>query len=239
MNKSYGAKRHCREKHLRCLGAVIIAIGGLKAVTAQLASPRPPLAQRLIEPAAVRGRIPLGLEQLRQSSDLAPEVDPDAPPAVGSGVRGVLDSLTQMDPRYEWGQDDGVYLVRPKLSALEASFLDTRVDRFFVRDVTVSEFVATIHRIFDTGYTPRIRQQPLVTQFGVERHEQLQTALAKTISFSLTDSTVRHILNEFIRLRRDSFWRVDYRGVPAAYENSTISICGFDGWNITMSAHPR
>ena len=219
-----------RTKHL--IG-VILAVGAIVTLSAQPALRRYPSIAARAETYAFARHTLVGIELL--PSDVPNPPMPDVA-LEDLSVAEAFDVLVAGDPRYEWSEDDGVYNLRPRPEIMPGSLLDTRVPQFALSETGVWDVLFAVHRVFDPafkGHVPASRVNPSITE---ERQRRREAELARPISMTLSDVTVRHVLNEVVRTHGDIYWRVQYVGSPASSSNLLINLNGFDGWQAVAGA---
>lgn len=147
--------------------------------------------------------------------------------------QAALTALTNHYPGYDWEVTDGTIAIRPAASRRRPSFLDTRVARFEINDVTAREALVAVHRLFDATYPAPLSRpapggnQPSPARFGMD----------KTISVHLTQVTVGTVLTAIAKAHGAIWWSVTYRG-PVHYESASITLTSFDKWSVAMEARP-
>jgi hypothetical protein len=223
---------------MRCFTS-LVAI--LLAAPILVASPQPPLTDRVIEenltiptplaPCAVLGvvrriaqsvRVPVGIEAVPESCDMDRKTRPD--PAndaflQGLSVADAFDKLTQLDPRYAWTESDGVLVIRPVLASSDPShFLHQTLPSFHLVEERLGGALYAIESAL-SGFTLSGGDQFAARTAGGERR----------FSVSLNATSILDALNASIRAHGSMCWEVRYCQPAARYEYATISFYTFDG----------
>lgn len=153
--------------------------------------------------------VPVGFEGARE---------PDAGPRVSVAIRGgtmrdVLDAVIRQDPRYEWRVVDGVINVFPKTSRddLLASLLATPVREFSIAGGTGRKVIQM--RITDLPEVKAKLEAARVTPtyFAVSNLDVIP--VGAKFSLTMTDTTVRGLLNRIVRDSTAKFWVLRRDGV--------------------------
>jgi len=89
--------------------------------------------------------VPMGFE----AAPMVPRVQPWSVAATGRTVREVADAIVAADPRYDWREDNGVLLFRPR-AAWEgaASSLDARIAGLRLDDIEAADAMSAIGQLF-------------------------------------------------------------------------------------------
>lgn len=151
--------------------------------------------------------VPIGLEAATQGEEPILSVM-----IQGRTLQEVLDETVRKDPRYEWKIIDGVINVRPKSQrdGLLAKVLETRVDFFEIkrdsrlfqvrREILELPHVKALLEQEKVGYGPDVKLGGEFVKFG------------KDFALSLSNVTVREILNRIIRTSDVKYWVVNRYG---------------------------
>lgn len=159
--------------------------------------------------AARRFEVPVGFEGAR---------DPDAGPQVSVDIRGgtlrdVLDAVVRQDPRYEWRVVDGVINVFPKAGRDEllVSLLATPVREFSIAEGTGRKVIQM--RITDLPeIKAKLEAAHVTPTYFVVSNLDVNPVGAK-FSLTMTDTTVRGLLNRIVRDSTAKFWVLRRDGV--------------------------
>ena len=146
----------------------------------------------------------------------------------GLTLAQALDQVVATDARYEWRERNGVIHVRPKTAFADAGhFLNTRVDRFEVKEALPLHATFEVHRIFRPGCVIR---HPIYTDDREEYLSGEPPALRELVSVSLRNVTVLDVLDEVIKAHGRLAWNLTYRlpadvtpPAPAKYEYAIFS----------------
>jgi hypothetical protein len=177
---------------------------------------------------AMELKVPAGVEGV-------PEQCPDgtAPVKVtgrtslrGMTVREALDTLVRFDPRYRWGESDGVIVLRP-IAAWENRdhFLHGSVPEFVVSNDDIAGALAAVLTALGPWRVPGGWQTP---------HDD------RRFSVTLGATSIYEALNAIVKAHGEVAWRVSYCQPPTLLEHATIGFFGVDGTtgNWALSHHP-
>ena len=96
---------------------------------------------------AAAAGVPMGFE-----SAAPPSVSIRAIPATGRRLHEVLDDIVAADPRYEWREDDGVVVLRPRVLWEIADPLDTPVDVLKLHDIHAGDAMQVLSTMVGTTF---------------------------------------------------------------------------------------
>lgn len=152
-----------------------------------------------------------------------------------SGLQGdeLVNKLRELAPDYEFSLANGVYHVRPRVAAADSTaWLDQHIDRFErqfenLRDAHTA--LATIGRP-QTGMAGRAGPPPSTPPSLSQ--SPLNERLKKPLNISLTNTTVREILDEIARQFGSMMWSVDSRTTAQGTTTMSLTFSGYDGWSI-------
>lgn len=117
-------------------------------------------------------------------------------------LRDVLDFLMDANPKYRWRLENDVILVEPNIQQDAYGFLDLSVPQFEAKNETASEIKVKIAQ--DSGVARYLQKE------GAEIKELAflpgGDERADKLSFVLTKTTIRHILDEVVRQGTRKFW---------------------------------
>jgi hypothetical protein len=151
----------------------------------------------------------------------------------GLPTNAVLDRLTRFLPDYTWSESRGVYHVRAQaLQGRSNLALDRIVPTFFGTFANVNEALAAVHRLFDPTFPPRADAFP-------NANAETRAALTKVFSVSLTNVTVREILDEMAHQHGSLSWQAQYRDTAGGYPGMVLRFTGPPAWGVSMSAVVR
>jgi hypothetical protein len=159
----------------------------------------------------------------------------------GLDMEGAIALLQEHDPSYTLLHEDGMMVIRPRgLINSRDDFLNRRLARCDLDNVTIIEALTQIHRYFDPQHPAPHRARSGVNSsrgLSEERRAGLARDLDKRFSVHLANASVRAVLDAVVQAHGGAGWVVGYRRNPAAYENVTIRFLGFDNWSIGEGAH--
>jgi hypothetical protein len=137
-------------------------------------------------------RVPMGFES-------APFFDAALPAITATGRRllDVLQDIVAADPRYEWREDDGVIVLRPRVSWEVLDPLDTPVDALKLNDINSGDAMHVLAAMVGTTSTGSIS--------------------GDTVRFSIdtpAGSTFLQVLNAIVRAHGRLTWTLYYGDLP-------------------------
>jgi len=191
---------------------------------------RPPIAaitaataERILQSAGVRyGFEGPAMDPARPAIDLA-RLAIEPLPVDGKRLGDVLDALVRAEPTLRWSEADGIVTVRT--SAVGASVLDQRIMVYAIQDATSRAALEALIRVIDPD---RARNAGV---FGLPRGGGTGAmgagsgaAPARTFSVSLTNTTVREILQAIAKQHGALSWTIHYDGTPASADTATITL---------------
>jgi hypothetical protein len=232
--------------------------GGVPASTLQPRISRPPLPgspvtlDLPVTPTSLRlslsamGRsigTPIGFENVAVEMPATPtplERPSDYYDLSGLGTQELIDKLQELAPEYQFRLINGVYRVQPRVAqSLSTSWLDQPIDRFEQRFENLRDAmyaVAAIGRPTAMGgrgaapSAPTAAPQPVSPGLA-----SLNERLQKTLVLSLTNTTVRDILDEIARQFGRLMWSVEQRTSPLGTTSVSLTFSGYDGWSTGTS----
>jgi len=186
-------------------------------------------------------RQPIGSEVIVSGAPLGPQ-SPQYYDLTGLPLAEVFDKLVSFLPEYAVTTDRGVVHFQPKALAADSNaWLNrkvSRVDQHFDNLSDALHFVAALGGPGISGARssspvsnapPGIGVTPPSTPMppGVSA---LADRMKASITLSMTDVTIRDVLDEIARQSGTMSWSVDHRGAQA-----TLTFSGFDGWTSGVS----
>lgn len=142
--------------------------------------------------------VPIGF----QSADLDANVRSISIKVVDGTVKDVLDQLIQTDERYKWELDNGVINFLPKHSKI--SFLDVVVAVFNFKDGDAEDVPRAILSLPEV----QIRFSELGLKEDTAKQYEGPVRNLQQFSLQMRNATVREILNEIVRRRHSTFWKI-------------------------------
>ncbi len=149
-------------------------------------------------------RIPIGFElipSVREEDELRISIN-----VMNGTVRDVLDHLVKQDPRYRWEIQDGIINVLPVEA--NGSILDVMVPFFNIQDVDAEDVPRALLDLSEVQ--SRLWILGLVGSNTVQYDGPVRDL--PLFSLSMTNVTVRDILNEILRRGHSKSWEVSTRG---------------------------
>jgi hypothetical protein len=137
--------------------------------------------------------VPIGFES-------APPADFTMTPVLATGrpLVAVLDALVAADPRYEWREDRGVILIRPRESWQTAGPLDTPIEPLKLSDIQAIDALIVLARM--VGSIPNVGGPLDATRFSID-----VPAGARFLD----------LLNAIVRAHGTLLWTLSYNTSPA------------------------
>jgi hypothetical protein len=144
-----------------------------------------------------------------------------------SGLSGqqLMDTLQELAPEYEFTIVNDLLRVKPRTpQTVSTAWLDQRVDRFEHRFENLREAIQTVAalRPLSPGRTGPQSASP--------GPSSLTERLQKTFVVSLTNTTVRDILDEIARQFGRIVWSAEQRTSAQGVTSISLWISGFEGW---------
>ena len=139
-------------------------------------------------------------------------------PLTGLNAHEALDRLTELDPRYEWREMDGVIVVRPHIAWTDPGhFLHRTVSSFTLRNQHLGR---ALEAVLDTlGPFQWPASEPFVST---------TRQADRVISLNLGTTSVIEILNAVVRTHGAMSWHLRYCGTEAIHENAWFTFFTFD-----------
>lgn len=173
---------------------------------------------------ALTARVPMGIEELPRSCqpDAAPGETTGEIVLAGLSVGEALDRLVTLDPRFVWGESDGVILIRPLAAWVDADhFLHRAVPAFSVAERPLH---AALGAFVNALGPPRVSPDTLPTVSTPDG--------TRPFSVELGATSVIESLDAIVREHGATFWKVTYCRPPARREHATVFLYTFDGGGI-------
>jgi len=163
--------------------------------------------------------VPMGFE----TAPMVPRVQPWRVAATGRTVREVADAIVAADPRYEWREDNGVLLFRPR-AAWEGgpSLLDARIAGLKLDDIEAADAMSAIRRLF--GASDDYNGFPDTHRFSVDVP---------------AGSTRLDALNAIVRAHGTLAWALERTSGRALNDNFAFSVFLIIGGQGTGVGIPR
>jgi hypothetical protein len=185
-------------------------------------------------------RVAFGIEVARGSGgrtgprDSAPRLE-YALDLTGGTVSAMLDRIVSVKDTtagpYEWVQDNAVFSVRPvHFRNNRAVALNRVIARFQSSGTNVMEVLFDVHRLFNKSYASRPYQ-------AKHMPERVRAFVNRPIAVSMTNVTVRSILNEIARQHGQMSWVAEYADAKGEYPGLKLSFVGFDSWTVSATAN--
>jgi len=124
--------------------------------------------------------------------------------------------------------NEDVVNVRP--TSLVQTFLDTTVPSFNVTNVSLTDGVIALHRLFDKEYPDHTPASLIISTGRTDA-----SSLEGPISVSVRTARVRDILNDLVRAKSAS-WVATYITSSGSYEGSQLTITSSTGYHRTLAA---
>ena len=187
------------------------------------------------------GGEPIGLHVVVSSPTVIVTPSPEYYDLSGLTMAEILEKIQMLAPDYTATFANGVHHVAPKVPPRESTaWLDTRIPRFehhfdSMRDALYA--VAGLGPSLPPGARgmppPPPQSSGVVGGLGppsTSPSDQLAARLRTSIDVSLTNATVRDILDAIAKQRGAMMWTVEQRLVPTGPQISLI-FSGYDGWS--------
>jgi len=186
--------------------------------------------------------IPIGLETIAGTTPTLGERATEYYDLTGLTGSELMDKLQALAPDYEFTLTNDVHRVRPRTPQSESTpWLDQRIDRFEQQFENLRDAQAAIAAIGRPGIGGR-GMPPGAQGRGAaplpapaSGNSTLNERLKKTLVISLTNVTVREILDEIARQFGQMMWTVDQRTSPQVTTTMSLTFSGFDGWSTGTS----
>lgn len=150
----------------------------------------------------------------------------------GTRLRDALNHIIGAMPQYQWKERSPFVDVRPRGDRI--SFLDTPVEKFEVNDADVSQALSVLRRIGD----PTVEVVPVGTirRFGDPRQDPQsaeaqslvaaqENAARKKIAVSLSDVTIRQVLDSILVAHGSGAWVARYVGAEPTWRTVRFMLC--------------
>jgi hypothetical protein len=152
----------------------------------------------------------------------------------GLSVDEAIEKVLAFAPEYVLSTDRGIRHVRARAVAADpSSWLNRRVAKFeqhFDNLRDAHQMVAGLALVSPRGGVP-----PPTGPIVAPSSDALRERLATSITISLTDVTIREVLDEIARQHGRLMWSVEHRQSGGAPAGLTLTFAGFDGWSISTS----
>jgi hypothetical protein len=175
--------------------------------------------------------IPFGFESLPAAAPVSPfERSPDYYDLTGLQGEELINKLRELAPDYDFNLRNGVYHVGPRRPSGESSaWLDQHIDRFEQHFGSLRD---ALHAVAGIGRPQAIggRAGPPATS-PMSLPSALDEKLNKPMDISLTNTTVREILDEIVRQFGSVLWSVRSQTTAQGTTTMSLTFFGFDGWS--------
>jgi hypothetical protein len=163
----------------------------------------------LLRTLSATSRVPIGIETIPSDSGSTVSIQ-----IVDGTVRQVLDQIVKADPRYRWEVREGVINLLP--NERNDSLLDVTIVHFNFQDMDAEDVPAAILAL------PEVQAHLSAMRIVASKGVMYEGPVRKLPVFSITLSnvTVKEILNEILRRRYSNFWKVEING----HEQKRVSI---------------
>jgi hypothetical protein len=148
----------------------------------------------------------------------------------------MLDRITSVKDTtaglYEWTQDAG-YSVRPAgFRNNRAVALSRVISRVEISRANLIELLVDVQRLFDETYGRR-------PQSPKHMPARVRPSIERPVSLSMTNVSVRAILNEIMRQHGRMSWLAEYADPAGGHRGLKLSFVGFDNWTVSATARTR
>lgn len=187
-----------------------------------------------------RARILAGIEFLPGDADR-----PSAGAAALLDLTGVAPAeavarIVALDSRFEWEEAGGIFYVHPRLEhAVQPSLLDRNLETITFTNQTAEGVLGALAKVLGAKHAGRASSAgSLVDVDPAEQARLIAEGRAKTISLTVTDNTLREVLNTVCRAHGTLSWKFRTAMSQQGQVSYSIDFESYDGWSVSTTFWP-